>query len=486
MESYELLVLNGEHAGQSMPLKPGAIVLGRAANVDWAFPRDPLVSSRHCQLWCDTEACTIVDLSSRNGTFVNARRLADKETLSAGDVIRIGLTEIELRAVPKDASIRISPIVQNFEDTSLSLHIEEPALMHLRSEGEHSDSQARSNSEMKVDQIVRCQLRQSTRHGVGQLCWIALDQSMVIGRSAWTDYPFADDQKMSSKHFRVTLQGDGCIIEDLRSKRGTWVNGQRIERCKLFHGASVLAGDTVFDVELLGIDQLANIAASAPPKSVPPPPPQSTLKMTGLRSSLADNFQRILGNWADQPAPVAWIEKLLLQEANAYLLLDLMRMDLELPEEQFQHPYSLFDWLPAPASRKTPCLFDLRACNDWRLAVDEAWGSDALMVVSSTKSKVELLASLQELLRGRSGQRSDAEGIQGICWPSVLRSMIEVNAHGFAERYFEVVDAVWMEGSDDPLVWDWLGKSTVLEPLCAAMEIRVREASTNDPREGTV
>ncbi|MFN9956513.1 MAG: hypothetical protein ACK55I_25725 [bacterium] len=55
----------------------------------------------------------------------------------------------------------------------------------------------------------------------------------------------------------------------------------------------------------------------------------------------------------------------------------------------------------------------------------------------------------------------------------MLRSLLEVEFTGFAKQYFEHIDSVWREGGNDPLAWEWLGKPTVLEPLCKSIGLRI-------------
>lgn len=60
-------------------------------------------------------------------------------------------------------------------------------------------------------------------HGVN----IPVTGPIVIGRSPGADIVVGDDF-VSGKHARVTLVGDGAVLEDLGSTNGTILNGQRI------------------------------------------------------------------------------------------------------------------------------------------------------------------------------------------------------------------------------------------------------------------
>jgi S-DNA-T family DNA segregation ATPase FtsK/SpoIIIE len=44
------------------------------------------------------------------------------------------------------------------------------------------------------------------------------------------------DPEISRQHAAITLQGDGALLEDLKSANGTYVLGQRIERVELKPG----------------------------------------------------------------------------------------------------------------------------------------------------------------------------------------------------------------------------------------------------------
>jgi pSer/pThr/pTyr-binding forkhead associated (FHA) protein len=86
-------------------------VLGRAEDCDIRFPRDELhrdVSRHHCELDVDPPTIRVRDLGSRNGTYVNGRKIGQQDDteqpeaarasaaaaaeLHAGDELRVGGT----------------------------------------------------------------------------------------------------------------------------------------------------------------------------------------------------------------------------------------------------------------------------------------------------------------------------------------------------------------------------------------------------------
>jgi DNA-binding NtrC family response regulator len=83
----------------------GDVQIGREGHVAEPLAlADSEVSRRHAAVEVDpaTGSCAITDLGSRNGTFVNGARLAERRVLADGDVLRVGralfvVQDLELR-----------------------------------------------------------------------------------------------------------------------------------------------------------------------------------------------------------------------------------------------------------------------------------------------------------------------------------------------------------------------------------------------------
>ncbi len=90
-----LIVINGKQEGSYYPLGHRTNVVGR----DEALPiqiLDHLVSRKHMQIRFDpaTNRYLAYDMKSRNGVYVNNRRIEGEVILHDGDIITVGLTSI--------------------------------------------------------------------------------------------------------------------------------------------------------------------------------------------------------------------------------------------------------------------------------------------------------------------------------------------------------------------------------------------------------
>lgn len=75
------------------------LTIGRSLDCD-LWIEDPILSRRHCRVEpaLEGDGFAVVDLQSRNGTFVNAERVQERQALVDGDVITIGRAHLKFRA----------------------------------------------------------------------------------------------------------------------------------------------------------------------------------------------------------------------------------------------------------------------------------------------------------------------------------------------------------------------------------------------------
>ncbi len=92
-----LKVLSGNHEGKLIPIKDEKFFVGRSESCQLR-PKSDSISRRHCAIVQKEGKVLLLDLKSRNGTFVNDKQLSpDKaKVLKSGDKIKIGQLEFEI------------------------------------------------------------------------------------------------------------------------------------------------------------------------------------------------------------------------------------------------------------------------------------------------------------------------------------------------------------------------------------------------------
>jgi hypothetical protein len=73
-------------------------VVGRGPESALRLDGDGTVSSRHARFDVRTDGIWVEDAGSTNGTFVNGARVTTPRLLHAGDVVRIGETDLRVEA----------------------------------------------------------------------------------------------------------------------------------------------------------------------------------------------------------------------------------------------------------------------------------------------------------------------------------------------------------------------------------------------------
>lgn len=98
-EPTHIVITTGRGAGAKAELPSGddEILLGRLAGADLDID-DDYASSRHARIWRDEQGWVVEDLQSTNGTYVNGHRITQATRIGAGDVVRIGRSQMQLEA----------------------------------------------------------------------------------------------------------------------------------------------------------------------------------------------------------------------------------------------------------------------------------------------------------------------------------------------------------------------------------------------------
>jgi len=111
-----LVLLKKDGSQKPFTLPSSVTVIGRRSNCDLHIPITS-VSRRHCQLNQDQGVMKIRDLGSRNGTYVNGKRV-EEMVIKAGDQMKVGpLTFVfQIDGQPKDITMPVSAAKKRRED----------------------------------------------------------------------------------------------------------------------------------------------------------------------------------------------------------------------------------------------------------------------------------------------------------------------------------------------------------------------------------
>jgi len=168
--------------GRSFPLTRAVFSLGRAPGSDIVIEHEA-VAGLHAQITRHGAALYVRDAGSRTGTWLNGRLLVSSEALHDGDTLRLGATELVLRAP--------------------SLRRAEPALALATSN--ELELEVRSGRSMGLSFALR-------------------GQGMLIGSAPGSSIEL-NDLSVAPQHARLRSAGEQVFVSDLGSGWGTWVAG---------------------------------------------------------------------------------------------------------------------------------------------------------------------------------------------------------------------------------------------------------------------
>jgi hypothetical protein len=80
--------------GGEFPLNSAPVTVGRGGQNDLVLSGDEFASARHARIEMRGDGVWVQDLDSTNGTFVNGSRVAGAQRMGAGDVLRVGETDL--------------------------------------------------------------------------------------------------------------------------------------------------------------------------------------------------------------------------------------------------------------------------------------------------------------------------------------------------------------------------------------------------------
>ena len=247
-----------------------------------------------------------------------------------------------------------------------------------------------------------------------------------IGRTGKSDHPLPEDGYLSSVHFAVGCDGQRCLIRDMGSSNGTFVNGSRIEEMAITSEDRIMAGGSTFSVQFersapqsepdLGRTMSTRVFSKAAA------PVDVSLPAVAATQSAAPGER-----WPGFSKPhAALLSALYRDNEPIYALVDPLQDDrlpafLAASDDQY---CSLFDGQPELDAQTAPLLVLLPPTS--RLLdvfIKDGWGKGWSIYLSSSAHPEQVRAHLREYLTVRT------ESGKSLCFrfyaPRVLQSFLE-------------------------------------------------------------
>lgn len=195
--------------GSTLELHDALVPLGRDPSAAVSFSGDDarVVSTRHAELRYVDNAWRLVDLGSRNGTYVNGRRVQGNAPLSAGDEIRLGETGPRISVVAMADVVEATLAEHPMFDVAAAAPPPEARGPEVRSYGVTLIASASGKrfeaqgTRIRIGRGKECEIRPVT------------EQEGIVSRV----------------HAELSVGASGGLsLRDVSSKNGTFLNGDRI------------------------------------------------------------------------------------------------------------------------------------------------------------------------------------------------------------------------------------------------------------------
>jgi pSer/pThr/pTyr-binding forkhead associated (FHA) protein len=102
---FALVVQSGKHAGRRVKLPSGDVIVGRDDESRVRIASSE-VSREHCRLIVEADHVRVIDLNSRNGTYVDGVPITEETVLNSGSTLTVGPMTFKLEGGTGAAVVR--------------------------------------------------------------------------------------------------------------------------------------------------------------------------------------------------------------------------------------------------------------------------------------------------------------------------------------------------------------------------------------------
>ncbi|MCP5464917.1 MAG: FHA domain-containing protein [Deltaproteobacteria bacterium] len=204
-----------------------SVLIGRQANCDIILPANG-VSRRHAKITINKSLVELEDLGSGNGTFLKQDRIQPhiKEPLKNQDLIKIEEFDIEILIKPEKTDT-----VNDLKNTVEQ--VDDPDMIEIKMIKKVLGA---------LDQDKAPSITVVAREHAGKKAIFENHMTeLVIGRDP-NCHLFLNDAVVSRRHAVITTKWGGYVISDLKSRNGTFVNGEKITEKAVKDGDEITIG----------------------------------------------------------------------------------------------------------------------------------------------------------------------------------------------------------------------------------------------------
>lgn len=217
----KLVLLSEGGPEQEYELGKSRITLGRS-NTNDIILSDNRISRNHARLECSSAGCTLVDLGSSNGSWVNDQRV-QTVLLRPGDVITLGGHQLR------------------YEVSALT---EEVGMTVIDKEADLEQAIDREVLPFSINETSQPRLVVMTPHKTWEIPLSDVDH-LSIGRTDANQLTL-EHPKVSRSHAEIQHRGGIFVLRDLGSTNGTWYGDTRVDQLILQDGDEFKIGDAAF------------------------------------------------------------------------------------------------------------------------------------------------------------------------------------------------------------------------------------------------
>lgn len=246
--TFKLVVESGPLLGHLFNLEEAAEwTIGRDPDLCNIALEDPTASREHLRLRLTTGGYLVENLSSTNPALLNGRQLTDIHLLEEGDQLQVGNSLFQYTAIEPAAPLA-------HWDEEIEEEEEAPSPEEIGEDYEtlyQGDREAiPAETEVFEEGLGRWLLKVISGPNSGAELSLESGRSYLIGTDAGSCDIVLYDLSVSRQHARIIVSDQNeLIIEDLHSRNGVIVNGEKREgRFQLRGNAMVSLGTTSFIV----------------------------------------------------------------------------------------------------------------------------------------------------------------------------------------------------------------------------------------------